>query len=203
MNTPAKKIGDPAVLVSEYRFTQKQMSTSADNFTIRLIRELYTESKSTDDTITIEPMAGDESGFKIIMTTAGCQVVDHNPKHVSMKYMSSDEVYYYLQSLLTLLPLDEDKYAAVQIDMPLMPSVLVRVKKLHTIIHHVLYHFYFIKDNWPNKIIERTRIHTSVPVPVPMYNDARSLASPPAGARRHLFFDEDGGVSHIKTTFYE
>ena len=201
MNTSTKKIGDPAVLVSEYRFTQKQMSTSADNFTIRLIRDLYVENKTTDDTITIEPMAGDETGFKIIMTTAGCQVDVSKPKHVSMKHMTADDVYYYLHSLITLLPLDEDKYAAVQFDMPLMPSVLVRVKKLHTIIHHVLYHFYFIKDNWPNKIIERFRIPNSVAMS--MVHTAPSLASPPAGARRHLFFDEDGGVSHIKTTFYE
>jgi hypothetical protein len=117
--------------------------------------------------------------------------------------MTADEVYYYLQSLLTLLPLDEDKYAAVQIDMPLMPSVLVRVKKIHTIIYHVLYHFYFIKDNWPSKMIEPTRIRPNTHIPT--YNDARQVHEqpPPAGARRHLFFDEDGGVSHIKTTFYE
>jgi hypothetical protein len=177
------------------------MSTSTDNFTIRLIRELYTESKTTDDTITIEPMTGYETDFKISMTTAGCQVDDSKPKHVSMKYMTADEVYYYLQSLLTLLPLDEDKYAAVQIDMPLMPSVLVRVKNIHTIIHHVLYHFYFIKDNWPSKTIERFRIRNSVAMS--MFNTAPSLESPPAGARRHIFFDEDGGVSHVKTTFYE
>lgn len=196
-----KKLATPPHLFLGIEFQQKQMTTAPDNFTIRLIRMLHTECKETDDTITIEPMCDHESVFAVTMKTAGCQVNDNKPKYVSMKHMSSDEVYYYIQSLLTLLPLDEDKYDAVQVDMPLMPSILVRVESLHTILHHILYHFYFIKDNWPNKPVERFRIRNSVAMS--MFNTAPSLESPPAGARRHIFFDEDGGIAHVKTTFYE
>ncbi len=175
-----------------------------DAFNIRLIRDINTENKSTDDMITIVPMfESDEPEFKVIMRTAGCQVDDNTPKIVSMKNMTGDEVYYYIQSLLTLLPLDEDKYASVQVDMPLMPSVIVRVKNVNKIIHHVLYHFYFIHENWPTKTKEHRRIRHRTPLPT--HDDVHRLheQAPPPGARRHLFFDEDGGVSHIKTTFYE
>ena len=208
--------------------------TMTDAFNIRLIRDIYEENKSTDDIVTITPMYdADEPEFKVVMRTAGCQVDDNTPKIVSMKNMTGDEVYYYIQSLLTLLPLDEDKYESVQIDMPLMPSVLVRVKNVHKIIHHVLYHFYFIHENWPTKTKEHRRIRQTAPLPT--HNDARRVheqAAPvhnkcdgqgpvqntctgqgpvhnkcdgqaPEGARRHLFFDEDGDVSYIKTTFYE
>ncbi len=175
-----------------------------DAFNIRLIREVYIENKSTDDIVTITPMYdSDEPEFKVVMRTAGCQVSDNTPKIVSMKNMTADEVYYYIQSLLTLLPLDDDKYESVQVDMPLMPSVLVRVENVHKILHHVLYHFCFIKENWPTKTKEHRRIRYVTPLPT--HDDARYVheQGPPPGARRHLFFDEDGGVAHVKTTFYE
>jgi hypothetical protein len=182
-------------------------SSKTDSFNIRLIRDINTETKATDDVITIIPaFDSDDPTFKVIMETAGCQVEDNTPKFVKMDRMSVNDTYYYIQSLLTLLPLDEDEYTAVQIDMPLMPSVLVRVENVHKILPHVLYHFYFIHDNWPTKTDEHRRIRYRTPLPT--HDDAHRVQlaaehAPSEGARRHLFFDEDGGVSHIKMTLFE
>ena len=180
-------------------------NTTNDSFKIRLIHDVNNSSR--DDLITIDPIwttINDEINvkeFKIQMKYAKYPATTTN--------MLGNMTYNYIQTLLTLLPQDEDGYECIQVDMPLIPSIIVHTNKLNNIIYHILFQFQMIQNNWPIKVVEPTRkvVEPTRKNVAPTHTDAARIHTPVkdegmAGARRHLFFDEDGDVSQINVTYF-
>ncbi len=159
----------------------------ADKFVIRLIRD--TKDYQQDDVIRIEPIQTGK--YQVELETAGCGQVNTQQKKNYLKGMSFQIVQNYVKTLLTLLPIDDDAYNSVQIDMPCMPAILITTDKLHCdcLTETIMNYMNSIESIWNEK--EEKQKPRVIPPPLP------------AGARRHIFFDEEGGISHIKTSFYE
>ena len=160
---------------------------SVDFLTIRLINDIQNPKK--DDVIKIGPSESDQSFFEVCYTMGGKA---SSSKQICMKKMSIEMTRNYIQTLFFLLPLDDDGYTHIQVDLPCLPGILVQSSKLPMLIGHILHYITSIHSNWPTKQEEPPQTKPRV-IPPPIQ----------AGARRHLFFDEEGGISHIQTTFYE
>ena len=158
----------------------------ADKFVIRLIRD--TKDTENDDVIRITPTSNGK--YQVELETAGHQLVNTQQKKTHLKGMSFDAVQNYVKTLLFLLPIDDDGYQSVQFDMPCMPAILLTTDKLHCdcLMETIMNYMNSIESVWSEEESPKPRV-----IPPPL----------PAGARRHIFFDEEGGISHIKTSFYE
>jgi hypothetical protein len=159
----------------------------SDKFVIRLIRD--TKDTENDDVIRITPTSNGK--YQVELDTAGHQLVNTQQKKTHLKGMSFDAVKNYVKTLLFLLPIDDDGYHFVQVDMPCMPAILLTTDKLHCdcLTETIMDYMNSIESVWSEE--EEKQKPRVIPPPLP------------AGARRHIFFDEEGGISHIKTSFYE
>ncbi len=158
----------------------------ADKFVIRLIRDSNKVEK--DDVIRITPTSNGK--YQVELETAGYQLINTQQKKTHLKGMSFDAVQNYVKTLLILLPIDEDGYHSVQFDMPCMPAILLTTDKLNCdcLTETIMNYMNSIESVWAEEESLNPRV-----IPPPL----------PAGARRHIFFDEEGGISHINTSFYE
>ena len=65
--------------------------------------------------------------------------------------MTDCGVFRWIRSVIGLLHMDADPYQFIQLDLPLMPSVLLKVKNLDDLYNRVLNAIEVHLDNWPAK----------------------------------------------------
>lgn len=160
---------------------------NADFLTIRLIHDV--QNPKQDDIIKIRPSNSDQTTFEVCYTTVGKV---SSSKTIYMNNMSIQSIKNYIRTLLFLLPIDEDGYTYIQVDLPCLPGILVQPSQVYMLTDHIIDYITSIQFNWPTRQEEPSQTKPRV-IPPPIQE----------GARRHIFFDEDGGISNIQTTFYE
>jgi len=147
------------------------------------IRIRFTRStdQTQDDVITITPSLMKTCGgscmteYKIVFTAANCES-SSSKKNMSTQ-LPARFLEMYLKSLLRMIENDTEPYLSVQLDMPLVPTVLFDPTNLGTVINPILDNLLILLTNWPT--------HDVVPL-------ARTYF--PRKQRTHLFFDDDGEI---------
>jgi len=99
-------------------------------------------SSKTDDTVNIKRLGPDQYSLAY---TYGEAV----SKKAMTATLSSDDTFRWLRHTLGLLEVDNDPFESVQMDFPLMPSVLVKITGINDAYDRLLNAVEFHLDNWP------------------------------------------------------
>ncbi len=148
---------------------------SSNRLSIQFIRNV--NKTKSDDSAIIENIDVDK--FQIIYTDA----------EVNRKMSFSTDgagVFRWIRRTLNLLESDADPFQCIQLNVPAMPSILLRVADIHSNYHTILDAVEFYLD-----IIAKQ--HAAQPS-TPQSQRINSQECPHAPVRRHLFFNEDGTV---------
>jgi hypothetical protein len=124
--------------------------------------------------------------------------------------MSDTSVFRWVRHTLRQIEVDDDPVKEIQIDWPLMPTVMILTKNIGTAYHAILDALEWHLDNWPSTARADCRNDPSVPIfypeeTIPIDPDtAMSIDSPPTTpvlrpysfrppptGRHHLFFDSN------------
>ena len=108
---------------------------------IRFIRQNEKCAKN-DDTMKI--ISSDGENYDVVFTQG-------ETKKSTLVSMSDSAVFRWVRHTISLLERDADPFEFVQLDLPLMPSVLVKVKELNGAYNTILNAVEFHLDNWPIK----------------------------------------------------
>lgn len=108
---------------------------------IRFIRQNEKCAKN-DDTMKI--ISSDGENYDVVFTQG-------ETKKSTLVSMSDSAVFRWVRHTISLLERDADPFEFVQLDLPLMPSVLVKVKELDSAYNTILNAVEFHLDNWPVK----------------------------------------------------
>jgi hypothetical protein len=116
--------------------------------------------------------------------------------------LTSDNVFRWMRHTISLLEQDDDPFESIQLDLPLMPSVMFKVVDLDEAYHALLNALEFHLDNWPLATEEEANstIYDDMP-PLESqsydYNTTSHFSIPyythanPMGAQHHLFLDKN------------
>ena len=119
---------------------------------IRFIRRNEKLAKN-DDTMRI--ISDDGQTFTVTFRSG-------ETKKSVMTTMSDSAVFRWIRHTITLLEKDVDPFQYVQLDLPLMPSVLINAKDLGSSYNRILDAVEFHLDNWP--LISSTPASAGAPV---------------------------------------
>jgi len=150
---------------------------SYSSITIRFTRS---DDKDQDDVITITPSFVKTIGeswmteYRVDFTAQNC---DNPSKKQTTVRLPARLLEMYVKSLLIMVEKDVEPYKTVQVDMPLVPSVMYDPKNLYTVNSSILNHLSVLLNNWPTYPV-------SPPVRITSSRKRRS----------HLFFDDDGAI---------
>ena len=123
---------------------------------IRFIRRNENNSKNDD---TVRFVSIDGSKFDLTFTSG-------DTKKSTTVSLSDGQVFRWTRNMVNLLANDADPFEYVQMDMPLMPSILLKVSELDDNYNTVLNAVEFNLDNWPlyapssTKVEEPSRLNT-------------------------------------------
>jgi hypothetical protein len=118
----------------------RQLSTMPSQLiNIRFIRQNEKLAKN-DDTMRI--WSDDGQTFTVMFRSG-------ETKKSVMTTMSDSAVFRWIRHTITLLEKDVDPFQFIQLDLPLMPSVLINAKDLYTSYNRILDAVEFHLDNWP------------------------------------------------------
>lgn len=106
---------------------------------IRFIRQNEKLAKN-DDTMRI--MSDDGQTFTVMFRSG-------ETKKSVITTLSDSGVFRWIRHTITLLEKDVDPFQFVQLDLPLMPSVLINAKDLNASYNRILDAVEFHLDNWP------------------------------------------------------
>ncbi len=101
-----------------------------NQFTFRFIRDL--DDASLDDVLRLKKS---RSGKSIILTYKS---IDLHNEHVTM-FRNTRELSSYLYNYFSLMKEDDDPFLSVQIDHPVMPSILFTLEKFTHNIKRLVY----------------------------------------------------------------
>ena len=132
-----------------------------------------TNDQTQDDVIRITPSlikTVDESWmteYNVLFTPANCQ--DTSSTLRMNAQLPARLLETYLKSLLKMVQHDAEPYIRIQVDMPLVPSVMFNPKDLYLVQSSILDNLCVLLHDWPaaNRSVEYKK-------------------------RRHIFFDENG-----------
>jgi hypothetical protein len=108
---------------------------------IRFIRKDDTESDNRDDIIVIKNVGADQYSLSYTYGPGS--------KNPTLATLSGDGVFRWMRRTLNLLVNDLDPFDTVQLDFPLMPSVLYNMKDVDDQYHAILDALEFSLDYWP------------------------------------------------------
>jgi hypothetical protein len=120
---------------------------------IRFIR--YNEKYAKNDD-TMKIISSDGENYDVVFTQG-------ETKKSTLVSMSDSAVFRWVRHTISLLARDADPFEFVQLDLPLMPSVMVKVKELDSAYNTILNAVEFHLDNWPIKP-RTSEANTSLPV---------------------------------------
>ena len=170
--------------------------------TFRFIRDNSTNG-ATDDIATIS-YAGNNI-YKLKFKTPHSEGVADKPV---VMMLDDKQTFRWVRRMISLLECDTDPFTGVQLDLPVMPSIMLEVKNLSRDYSALLDAVEFQLDNWSNTVV-RTEVPKaparasynaqravdddadSMPPLVPVGTSNWSFMTPPRVNRHHLFFDEE------------
>jgi len=106
---------------------------------IRFIRQNEKLAKNDD---TMQIWSSDGQNFTVSFRSG-------DTKKSVITTMSDSGVFRWIRHTISLLEKDADPFQFVQLDLPLMPSVLINVKDLESSYNRILNAVEFHLDNWP------------------------------------------------------
>jgi len=112
--------------------------------------------------------------YKVNFTVGNCE---NNSKNRTNVTLPARFLEMYLKSLLAMIERDVEPYKAVQVDMPLVPSVMYDPKDLWKVTPSIMSQLSVLFNAWPT--------YTEPPL---------ARVEPSRKRRSHLFFDEDGSI---------
>jgi hypothetical protein len=169
----------------------------------RFIRDNNTDG-ATDDIATIS-YAGNNI-YKLKFKTPHSEG-DANKPVVMM--LDDKQVFRWVRRMMSLLECDTDPFTGVQLDIPIMPSIMLDVKNLSRDYTALLDAVEFQLDNWSNTVVRQVvpkaparnsynasravenDDNDSMPPLVQEGTSNWSFMTPPRVNRHHLFFDEE------------
>lgn len=122
--------------------------------------------------------------------------------------LSGNDVFRWMRSAIGLLELDTDPFKSIQVDFPLMPSVLIDAKNIDAAYNKLLNALEFHLDNWPKaptcptcpnpQEIETDDVFESE-AEAELESESESESEPvmpelirmPSFVRHHIFCDDD------------
>ena len=139
---------------------------------------------ANDDIVKIRPcltkeVDGNVSTEYDVSYTFGKSSVAPKCANTSRTRLDWCKLYRYVESLLTFVTNDEMPFTSVQIDLPMIPSIVLSQSKMlsYTVLPEILEHMKNLRTAWPCS-------SSSVPAPVKILELRRSP--------RHMIFGEDG-----------
>ena len=127
------------------------MSLSS-NMYIRFIRK--NGQAETDDLVTIQ---------RVNRNIFRCSFRDGNTKKTETIVLNDRNLFWWLRIILRLVKKDSEPFKSIQFDMPMMPSVLVNIRKIDDFYHTLLDAVEFHLDNWPTEIQKYGDIYGDMP----------------------------------------
>jgi hypothetical protein len=151
-------------------------------FSAICIRFTRDEEAANDDVVKITPcltkeVDGDVSTeYTVVYRFGKSSVVGGNTSTTRLDWC---KLYRYVESLLTFVTNDEMPFTSVQIDLPMIPSIVLSQNRMlsYTVLPEILEHMKNLRTAWPCN-------SSSAPKPA----KTLELRRPP----RHMTFGEDG-----------
>ena len=157
------------------------------SITVRFIRL----DNPLDDKVIIKQLGDDQY---VLSYTYGDT---KNPVPTS-SVMNGDTVFRWMRNVMRLVEADDDPFDSIQMDLPLMPSILVRIDSLDGAYDAILNSLELHLDNWPrHKTVTRdpTEEETEEEGESDGYSDMPELVSTHSNFyNSHYRFDDDGEV---------
>lgn len=180
--------------------TQKEAMSKVETLAIRFIRKSDSKFQKQDDVLTIKPQwqqSNDEVQTKMyeVKMTYSSEGMCTNKQYSTTTMLSGYDVMFYLRSVLNLVKFDSDPYKFVQVDLPMMPSVMIELDDLADAMLHIEQMVDVLMRSWPT-IVPQIKTPASVP-PAPqtgIYDtpqDIRRIWETPLPPPRHIIFDTD------------
>jgi hypothetical protein len=167
------------------------------SFAIQFIRESEGDGVNdelNDDVLTVKP---DGNGRYCVRMEFSNTALTSIKGKKSESYMTYYELNNYLHNLFNIIRLDEDPYEFYQIDMPLMPSVILNQKRLHKVQEFVLDQLedYEMNGSWTTYVADKdATVHKQNKNR--LYESTPHKSTPHEKVRRVLY-NEDGVPSHM------
>ena len=146
------------------------------NILIRFIRKNADLKGVSDDRVVIKNVG--DSKFNLSYTYC-----DNKKKVRNTLVLSDVQLFKWLRHTIKLVENDAEPFAAIQLDLPFMPSVLFNVDSLDNVYHAILDAFEFHLNNWTVENSDHEQdVYDDLPPLVP-------ASSPRVRGRHHLFLD--------------
>ena len=180
-------------------------SLTKNAITFRFLRDNNTDD--SDDIVNIS-YAGNTM-YNISFRTP----LSENPlKKPTIMHLGEKQTFRWVRRMMSLLECDTIPFAGIQVDMPMMPSIMLSPGNLSRNYNSLLDAVEFHMDNWENMVCPSTEVRSvpnaparrriwdeedvaddddSMPPLVPLTTSDRAYRTPPRVNRQHLFFDEE------------
>jgi hypothetical protein len=175
-------------------------STSDKNMILFRFLRNNNDDGSSDDIATISYVGNNK--YSVSFKTG---YTNGKKKTVSMS-LDDRQTFRWVRRTLALLECDTEPFTGIQLDTPMMPSIMITVNKIASSYSSLLDAVEFHMDNWVNTVsndiprrcavrniphsytVEEEDTDESMPPLVPAQSAFRT---PPRLNRQHLFFDEE------------
>jgi hypothetical protein len=179
-------------------------SHTKSSIVFRFIRN-NSKDGSTDD-IAIISYAGN-STYKLSFKT---YFTENTKKKATVMTLDDRQTFRWVRRMVSLLECDTDPFTGIQVDMPMMPTVLLTVENLGRDYSSLLDSVEFQLDNWSNTVCTNCDVqkvpnaparrtlyqdeyndYATMPPLIPIEQSSRTFLTPPRVNRHHMFFDEE------------
>lgn len=180
--------------------------SKVETLTIRFIRKSDSAFQKQDDVLTIKPQwqqTNDEVQTKMyeVKMTYASDGMCSNKQYSTTAMLSGYDVMFYLRSVLNIVKIDADPYKFIQVDLPMMPSVLIELDDLPDAMLHIEQMVDVLMRSWPT-IVQQTKapVPTSANVSTTGFPVSFTTPTPQSIARiwetplpppSHIIFDTD------------
>lgn len=177
--------------------------SKVETLTIRFIRKSDSAFQTQDDVLTIKPQwqqTNDEVQTKMyeVKMTYASEAMNTSKQYSTTSMLSGYDVLFYLRSVLNIVKIDADPYKFIQVDLPLMPTVLIELDDLADAMLHLEQMVDVLMRSWPT-IVQQTKAvptnasTTGFPVSftTPTPQSINRIWETPLPPPSHIIFDTD------------
>jgi len=171
--------------------------SKVETLTIRFIRKSESAFQKQDDVVTIKPQwqqTNDEVQTKMyeVKMTYSSDGMCTNKQYSTTTMLSGYDVMFYLRSVLNLVKFDSDPYKFIQVDLPMMPSVLIKLDVLDDAMLHIEQMVDVLMRSWPTIVPASANVSTTgFPVAYTTPPSISRIWETPLPPPRHIIFDTD------------
>jgi hypothetical protein len=188
------------MLISAFEHSEVSMS-KVETLAIRFIRKSDKTFQTQDDVLSIKPQwqqSNDEVQTKMyeVKMTYAPETTAAAKKYSTTSMLSGYDIMFYLRSVLNLITYDADPYKLVQIDLPMMPSVMIELDDLADVMGHIEQMVEVLMRSWPT-IVSQTKAAptnnstTGFPLAYTTPPSISRIWETPLPPPRHIIFDTD------------